>query len=188
MAAHEASAGSAQHMFSGALIFFLRLAQFYNGSQGVIQYDLLPPGLFESKFLKPSMSLWQSIWSPLIHLFYFPRAMKGSLYSNTINNPLLTQRKGWGGRPLQSNTEETREAWGEEWGGNNTYNSTERIFLFCFVFFFHIINTNKFFQCLFFPLKKKKMFSFCVSQEVGEMQTNAFHFCGCCCCNPRCQF
>lgn len=136
MAVHEASAGSAQHMFSGALIFFLRLAQFYNGSQGVIQYDLLPPGLFESKFLKPSMSLWQSIWSPLIHLFYFPRAMKGSLYSNTINNPLLTQRKGWGGRPLQSNTEETREAWGEEWGGNNTYNSTERIFLFCFVFSF----------------------------------------------------
>lgn len=73
---------------------------------------------------------------------------------------------------MQSDTEEPGEAWGEMWGENNTYNSTKRIFLFCF--FFHIINTNKFFQCLFFPLKKK-MFSFCVSHKVGETQTEAFH-------------
>lgn len=40
--------------------------------------------------------------------------------------------------------------------------------LFCFSF--HIINTNKFFQCLFFFLKKKKGFASCLSHRVGEMQ------------------
>lgn len=122
---------------SGALIFFSDLLSSIMAHRGSSSMTSFPPGLFESKFLKPSMSLWQSIWSPFIHLFYFPRAMKGSLYSNTINNPLLTQRKGQGGRPLQSNTEEPGEVWGEAWGGNNTYNSTERIFLFCFVFLSH---------------------------------------------------
>lgn len=99
--------------------------------------------------------------------------MKGSLYSNTINNPLLAQRKGQGSaqcRAIQRNQEKLGVKCGVE-----TIRTTPLNGFSCFVlFFFHIINTNKFFQCLFFPLKKK-MFAFCVSHEVGETQTKAFH-------------
>lgn len=80
--------------------------------------------------------------------------MKGSLYSNTINKPLLAQRKGQGSaqcRAIQRNQEKLGEKCGVE-----TIRTTPLNGFSCFVlFFFHIINTNKFFQCLFFSLKKR---------------------------------
>jgi hypothetical protein len=76
---------------------------------------------------------------------------------------------------LHSNTGKPSGAQGMNGKYNNSTQQDFPGFFVLFCSFFHIINTNKFFQCLFFPLKRKD-FASCLSQKVGEMQNKAFHF------------